>query len=230
MIVEYKFTMGDGLVHHFAVNVGRAPAQPATSHPPAPWTALAFHQCANCPLQPEAHPHCPVALDLEEITARFRAVSAFESVTVEVKTPERTYVKYCDSPTGLRALLGLVMASSACPITGRLKALSYYHLPFANAEETLFRAVSDHLLRQYFIQKAGGAPDLQLAGLRQLYADLAVVNAAFEQRLRAAGERDSNIAALINLNFLSATVAISLDEALARLKPRFAATLERPRP
>jgi hypothetical protein len=53
-----------------------------------------------------------------------------------------------------------------------------------------------------------------------------VVNTDFEARLRAANHQDSNLAAIIALNFLSTAVSCSLDEALARLKPRFAAVFE----
>jgi hypothetical protein len=126
----------------------------------------------------------------------------------------------------LRALLGLVMASSACPITSQLKSLSYYHLPFANTEETIFRAVSAYLMRQYFVKKSGGQPDLKLAGLHALYAELSEVNRGFKERLDAAGESDANINAINALGFLSAAVTGSLDDALERLRPKFANTLE----
>lgn len=226
MLVEYTFTMSDGAAHHFQVRVDRPPARANPAQTPAPWTALGFHQCANCPLNAAEHPHCPVALDLEEIARRFQAINALESVTVEVKTPERTYIKYCEVHTGLCALLGLVMASSACPITSQLKSLSYYHLPFANAEETIFRAVSAYLMRQYFVQRAGGKPDLELAGLRSLYEALRMVNQGFQQRLDAAGENDANIKAINSLGFLSAAVATSLDDTLENFRPNFANLLE----
>lgn len=226
MTVEYTFTMSDGASHKFRVNVDRSPSKADPQHPPAAWTALEFHQCANCPLKAAEHPHCPTALDLEEIARRFKDINALESVTVEVKTPERTYVKYCEVQTGLRALLGLVMASSACPITSQLKSLSYYHLPFATTEETIFRAVSAYLMRQYFVKKSGGQPDLKLAGLHALYAELSEVNRGFKQRLDAAGESDANINAINALGFLSAAVTGSLDDALERLRPKFANTLE----
>lgn len=222
MIVEYTFTLSDGSRHSYRVNIERPPAQADPAHPPAPWTALGFHQCANCPLNPAVHSHCPVALDLEDIANHFRDVHSLEAVTVEVKTPDRTYVKYCDVQTGLRGLLGLIMASSACPITSQLKVLTHYHLPFANAEETLFRAVAAYLLQQYFIRKAGGEPDMRLTGLQRLYGELQQVNAGFKERLDAASENEANIAAINALNFLSTSVAHSLDSALSRLKARFA--------
>lgn len=221
MNYEYVFTMGDGTTHHFKVEVDRpfAAQPPPAGH--AAWTALPFKQCFNCPLDRDTVSHCPAALDFEDIASRFRDANALESVTVEVKTAERTYVKYCDVQTGLRALLGLVMATSACPITSQMKSLAYYHLPFATTEETLFRAVSAYLLKQYFIKKNGGEPDLQLAGLGRLYTDLGVVNHCFKSRLDAASQKDANINAINALNFQSAAVASSLEDALRALRPKF---------
>ena len=221
MNYEYVFTMGDGSTHHFRVEVDRPPAAERGGDSPAAWTALGFKQCFNCPLNSEQVSHCPAALDFEEIAHRFRDANALESVTVEVKTAERTYVKYCDVQTGLRALLGLVMATSACPITSQMKSLAYYHLPFANTEETLFRAVAAFLMKQYFVKKAGGEPDLPLAGLSRLYTDLGVVNHCFKARLDAASQKDANINAINALNFQSAAVSSSLEDTLRDLRPKF---------
>ena len=58
-----------------------------------------------------------------------------------------------------------MMATSACPITSQLKALTHYHLPFASAEETLFRAVAAYLLN------AGFAEVFSLAGGVAAWAD-----------------------------------------------------------
>jgi hypothetical protein len=131
------------------------------------------------------------------------------------------YVKYCDVQTGLRALLGLVMATCACPVTSRLKALAYFHLPFANVEDTLFRVVAAYLVKQYFVHQAGGQPDLELTGLTQFYQDLQEVNLCFKGRLDAASEKDANLNAICSLNFLSVIVSSSLEDDLQRLKPRF---------
>jgi hypothetical protein len=122
----------------------------------------------------------------------------------------------------LRALLGLVMATSACPITSRLKALTYYHLPFASIEETLFRVVSAYLIKQYFALQTGAEPDWDLRGLNQFYQDLQEVNACFKGRLDSASAKDANLNAICSLNFLSVAVANSLEDELLRLKPRFA--------
>ena len=137
---------------------------------------------------------------------------------MEVTTPERTYVKQCDVQTGLRALMGLVMATSGCPVLSKLKGLAHYHLPFATVEETTFRTVSLYLLRQYFVQRDGGVPDLALRGLLTYYEELQDLNQAFQNRLRAASARDANLNAINSLFSLAAVVAIALEENLETLR------------
>lgn len=220
-MIEYRFRMRSGEVHEFFVDVDRATPTVEPSPPPKAWTRLGFQQCANCPLDASQHPYCPAALDIEHIAHRFSDIPSFESVRVEVITPVRTYVKDCDAQMGLRALLGLVMASSACPIVSQLKGLTHFHLPFANLEETLFRVASAYLLKQYFIRKSGGHPDFALQGLSRLYQDLQTVNACFKARLDAASSMDANLNAVCSLNFLSALVSWSLDDALHGLERYF---------
>jgi hypothetical protein len=219
-MIEYIFTLANQEEHRFTVDLERLPGS-LNEAAPAFWTDLGFQQCTNCPLKTSEHQHCPTALDIEAIASRFSAIKSFERVKVEVKTPERTYIKFCDAQTGLRALLGLVMATSACPITSGLKALAYYHLPFASIDETLFRVVSAYLIKQYFVFQDGGVPDWEMVELNQFYRDLQELNACFKVRLDSASEKDANLNAVCSLNFLSIAVADSLEGQLKRLRPRF---------
>ncbi len=210
--------MADGRSFRFAVQ----PDRPSTSQPSgqaeAEWTHLSFHRCPGCPLEVTPHRHCPAALDLQAIAGAFRDLVSYEQTRVEVTTPERTYVKQCDVQTGLRALMGLVMATSGCPVLSKLKGLAHYHLPFATVEETTFRTVSLYLLRQYFVQRDGGVPDLALRGLLKYYEELQDLNQAFQNRLRAASARDANLNAINSLFSLAAVVAIALEENLETLR------------
>jgi hypothetical protein len=216
--VVYVFAMADGRSFRFEVR----PDRPATSLPDglaeAEWTRLAFHQCPGCPLDTAQHRHCPAALDLQAIAGAFRDLISYEQTRVEVTTPERTFVKQCDVQTGLRALMGLVMATSGCPVLAKLKGLAHYHLPFATVEETTFRTVSLYLLRQYFVHRDGGTPDLELRGLLEFYERLQDLNQAFQERLRAASQRDANLNAINSLFALAAVVAIALEEHLETLR------------
>lgn len=217
-VIAYLFTMVDGRAFHFEVQ----PDRPARSHAAGladeAWTHLSFHRCPGCPLDVAQHPHCPAALDLQAIALAFRDLISYEQTRVEVRTPERTFVKQCDVQTGLRALMGLVMATSGCPVLSKLKGLAHYHLPFATMDETTFRTVSLYLLRQYFVHRDGGVPDLALRGLSEYYEQLQDLNQAFGNRLRAASERDANLNAINSLFALAAVVAIALEENLESLR------------
>ncbi len=220
-MIEYVFKMADGTTFHFEVDLERTGQPTTASAQPATWTALGYQRCPNCPLNPQVHSRCPVAVDIESITSKFNRILSYTQVAVEVRTPERTYLKQCDAQTGLRALLGLVMASSACPVLARLKGLTHYHLPFATIEETLFRSASAYLLKQYFIFKDGGRPDLNLNGLGQLYEELNRVNTALKARLQSASEADANLNAVVSLLYLGMSVAFSLEDKLMELRPHF---------
>jgi hypothetical protein len=58
---------------------------------------------------------CPVAIDIETISSQFADILSYEEAHIEVITQERSYSKATDAQTGLRSLLGLIMATSACP-------------------------------------------------------------------------------------------------------------------
>ena len=215
----YEFNLENGEVYDFTVDLERPRAKEKATHPP--WTELDFHKCRNCPLSSEIHHHCPVAVDIEEVAEQFTDILSFERVEVRVKTKERDYVKNCDVQTGLKSLLGLIMASGTCPTLSQFKPMAYYHLPFATVEETIYRVVGSYLVKQYFINKEGDTPDLALKGLGTLYKELQAVNQDFMTRIRAASRSDANLNAINILFSLSAVVAMTLQSKLNEIKPLF---------
>ncbi len=218
MVIDYSIQLDDGRAFQFRVDLDRkfdAKAD-AAEHPF--WTKLDFKQCENCPLSREQYQHCPVSLDIEEMIVTFRSILSYESVNVEVRTEERSYSKRTDVQTGLRSLMGLVMATSACPILSRLKGMARFHLPFASIEETIFRTTGAYLIQQFFIFRDGGNPDLELKGLNDFYSDLQTVNRCFKERIDAASELDANMNAVASLVYLSMGVSFSLDDKLEELR------------
>ena len=127
-------------------------------------------------------------------------------------------VKRTDAQTGLRALFGLVMATSGCPILSRLRGLARTHLPFSTMEETIFRTVGAYLIQQFLIQKNGGEPDWELKGLYLLYEQLQEVNRCFKARIDAASEQDANMNALGSLIYLAMGVSFSLEAQLQEIQ------------
>jgi hypothetical protein len=219
-MVEYEFTLADGRVHRFVV--GGDEPRPSTAELPG-WTRLDFHQCANCPLSLDQTRRCPPAADVHRIAEHFADKLSYERVHVRVQRGDRSYEIDCDVQTGLGSLLGLVMASSGCPILGQLRGLARFHLPFAEFEETLFRTVGLYLVRQYFVARDGGRPDFELAGLQRLYDDLQEVNRAFKRRIEGVSPRDASINAVTMLFSLAALVQMSLESGLEQLRQIVAA-------
>lgn len=219
MVIEYaiRFQNGDRLL--FNVDLDHPTA--ATPQNTKEWTSLDFNQCPNCPLKKETHPHCPAALEVAGTIETFQARLSHERVVVTVKTAQRLYQKEVDVQTGLRSLIGLMMAKSACPYTSQLKGLAHFHLPFASNDETLFRTVSAYLLKQFFKHKSGQPADLDLKDLSKLYEDLMTVNENFLTRIRKASQKDANLNALVDLHSISTIVNMSLEEQLESLKVFF---------
>jgi hypothetical protein len=162
-----------------------------------------------------------VAIDLEKILEAFGKILSYEKVHVEVRAPARTYSKDCDVQTGLRSLLGLLMATSACPILSRLKILARYHLPFATLDETVFRTAGAYLLGQYFRFQEGDSPDHELAELDVFCKQLQTVDQCFKKRIDAMSERDANMNAISSLCILAMGISSSIEDQIQELKPRF---------
>lgn len=221
MAIEYTFTMDDGKVLNYKIDFNRPRSKNADKTCYPYWTELEFQQCGNCPLSNAEYSHCPVAIDAQEIVLGFREILSCSVADVYVKAPERDYFKRCDAQTGLRGLIGLVMATSTCPILAKMRGLAYYHLPFASIDEIVFRSTSSYLLTQYFVYRAGGEPDLALSGLKKHYEAMQVLNYDFLQRIRAASEADSNLDVLATLFSISSLLADGLEQHLDKLKPLF---------
>lgn len=221
MFIEYIFTMDDGKVLHYKINFSRPRASVLDKSEYPDWTELGFKQCGNCPLSTKQFSHCPVAIDAKEIILGFREILSCSATNVRVITPEREYFKRCDAQTGLRALIGFVMATSACPTLSRMRGMAHYHLPFASIDEIVFRVTSSYLLSQYYIFQDGGQADLELNGLKKHFKELLTLNYDFLQRIRAASEADSNLDVLSTLFSISSLLSVSLEQHLVKLKPLF---------
>ncbi len=221
MFIEYLFTMDDGKVLNYKINFSRPWTDILVQSDYPVWTELDFKQCGNCPLNPEEYSHCPVAIDAKEIFLGFKEILSSSVANVRVITSEREYFKRCDAQTGLRALIGFVMATSQCPILSKMRGMAHYHLPFASIDEIVFRVSSSYLLSQYYLHQEGGEPDWELKGLKKYYKDLLTLNYDFLQRIRIASEAHSNLDVLSTLFSISSLLSINLEQHLQELKPLF---------
>jgi len=187
------------------------------------WTRLDYHQCECCPLKTDNHTHCPAAVRAHEVLTAFKSARSFDSATVVVDTAQRQYRKTLPLQEALQSLLGLLMATSGCPVLGRFRPLASFHMPFSSFEETLFRTVGAYLINQYFEDRAGRNPDWRLSGLKDFYHMLEDLNRDFSSRIKAVEENDAISNALVIFFSTSAVVADSIEDGLAEYQNLFTA-------
>ncbi|WP_296132618.1 hypothetical protein [Pseudomonas sp. Ga0074129] len=218
MAIEYRITLDDNHQFSYRIELDRVYAAEVAQSAPS-WTRLEHQQCSNCPLSKDQFSHCPAAVDLHRVIEDFQGLPAFKKVSVWVRTPEREYSKVAGLEEGLRALLGVIMATSACPVLGKLKPMAQHHLPFASSQEFILRTVSLYLTQQYFNLREGRSPDWELKGLVRMFQQLQLVNQAFWQRIHATCEGDSNLKAFLTFFSMASSITYSLETQLQKIRP-----------
>jgi len=211
--VRYIFEFEDRKVV-FDTDTKQHQTEGASDYPA--WARLEYQQCACCPLKTEDCAYCPAATRISDVLEAFSQDDSTERVRVTVETEERNYFEECDLQVGLNSLLGLLMATSACPVLGKLGAMASFHIPFCTTRETLHRTVGSYLIQQYFRQLRGAKPDWGLKELKKLYTELEGLNQDFSNRIRDGIKSDALSNAVIMFFATSVVVASSLDQQLAR--------------
>jgi hypothetical protein len=168
-----------------------------------------------------------VAVSLVELVDVFHDLLSYSDVEVLVVTQHRTVFRRTTVQKALSSLIGLYMATSGCPVLGRLKPMARFHLPFATREETIFRAVGAYLTAQYFLQKQGIPFDRELTGLREMYQQIHQVNVDMTNRLRHVAAGDASLNAVVLLDLFAQELPFSINENLADLQHLFAPFLDR---
>jgi len=224
--IKYLFGFTDGQQRQFEFNFNPDTQEMISDQAEnAPWTELDFHRCRNCTLQATDHPYCPIATNLQPLIAFCSDRISHDEVHIEVVDSERKISLDTTIQRGISSVLGLIMASSACPHTLFLRPMARFHLPFASHEETVYRATSMYLLAQYYINKESGHQDNDLTQLRQYYHSLQAVNRDMAKRLRAASLEDAAANAITLLDLYAKAVPYSIEEALDEIKPLFSVYL-----
>jgi len=207
--IIYLFRLESGAGHRFDVEFDRPPASGDLPE----WTRLAVDKCPHCPLPDTPGAHCPAAADLVPLVEKFSELSSIDRIDVHVVTPQYEARKRTDTQTALRALMGLILATGACPILGRMRPLAHMHMPFATTTEVVYRIVSMHLMGQFL---RGEPADLQ--GLDGFFADIDRLNHAFFKRLKRAVQRDASINALLALHSGSMVASMSIKPEIENIR------------
>jgi hypothetical protein len=218
--IRYRFDLPDGSKKHVDLNF--APADFRLSNPtpinPPFWTELKFSQCSNCPLSTVDYSHCPAALHMAPAVESLKALVSFDVVGVTVTQAERTVHAETTAQQAMSSVLGLIMATSGCPWTDRLRPMARFHLPFASEAETVYRSVCMFLLARELV---GAGEAHGFAQLTELYENLHVVNRDMSRRLGAATRTDPARNAMALLDSYTTLLPAALESSLQELKPLF---------
>ena len=224
--INYQFLFKDGKEEYFPITLRLADLSLLPETPPQnpSWAKLTFEQCENCPLSAAKHPYCPLASSLAEIIPKFHDKKSYETVFLRVSTPERIYEKVTPLQAGLGSLLGIFMVTTGCPHMQPLRPMVRFHLPCATIEETVFRAASTYLLRQYFRLKKKKETDWNLSGLLAIYQEIQTVNMGITDRLRSISSEDANANAIVVLDVFAKALPSSIVVELRELEYLFRET------
>lgn len=219
MAVEYRITLDDEHAFNYKIELERDRLSAAQQTELHAWTRLEHQKCSNCPLNQEQYSHCPAAADLQTVVEDFRGLPAFKKAWVHVRTGEREYSKMVNLEEGLRSLLGVIMATSACPILSQLKPMANNHLPFASSSEFALRTISMYLMRELFHARDGQVPDWDLTGLTEDFKALQLVNQALWHRIHDACAGDTNLKAFLSFFSMASSMTYSLETQLQKIRP-----------
>jgi Domain of unknown function (DUF6901) len=193
--------------------------EPPQSIPP--WAKLDFCQCPNCLLDIESSPNCPIAVHMVKLLKMFQTLLSYETVHVDIITPQRGISKETSAQKSLSSVMGLIMATSGCPHMEFFKPMARFHLPLASAEETIYRAASMYLLAQYFLRKEGREADLDLEGLKQIYENIQTLNVAMFKRLQSTCDKDVAVNSLTILDVFAQTLPFVIEQSLEEIRYMF---------
>jgi len=93
IVYQFKFDDGDSKTFSVQLDPDTISIILAESELRPEWTMLDHYKCSCCPLDKTEHPHCPIAVNIAELSEAFTSSVSSENCTVTCTTPERTYVK-----------------------------------------------------------------------------------------------------------------------------------------
>jgi hypothetical protein len=219
---RYKFSFDNGEKKEFDIVLNESSLEIVSEpHREIPdWAKLDYFPCENCPLIGKVE-YCPVAVNLANFVESFQDIVSYENATMSVETLERTYVKETSVQKGLSSVIGIVMVTSNCPVMDELRPMTRFHLPFATTQETLFRAISYYLTRQYFVMMEGNEPDWKLEKLIEIYKEVSAVNLGISKRIAQASQKDANVNAIVILHSFGDSIGFFIENGLKEMKYLF---------
>ena len=221
--IEYNYSWENGGKANFKLDLDEDSIVLLNDLPPElpEWTALDYYQCMNCPLDPDQVSHCPAAVSFIPVVSQFSKVDSTIEMQVETILEGRKIIQKAPAQRSISSIVGLLFATSGCPHTIHFRPMARYHIPLSTENETMMRAASLYSLSQYFKNKRGEKPDMELQGLKDIYEELQIVNRTMAERLQAADGTETSINAMILLDMYAHTMPHQIEDSLKDLQHLF---------
>jgi len=154
-----------------------------------------------------------VAVNLAEVVEFFEDYPSIQTASVSVETSTRIILrKQSKLFPGLSSMIGIFMVTSGCPIMDPLRPMARFHLPFADTDETIYRAFSMYALAQCLRQAKSQEPDWNFEKLRMIYSEINTLNIDFAQRLRNDSVNEATTNAITSLDCFAQQIDFSISE------------------
>lgn len=176
------------------------------------WANLEYYQCQQCPLAPQANRYCPIAANIAEPIILFSNINSFTPCIVTCTALQRKVSKETVVQEGLASILGVVMATSGCPMMDFFRPLARFHLAFATVDEAIFRVTAMYLLHHFF--HGDKSKPISLEQIKQHYALVREVNGNMLARIKNSAKSDADKNAIVSLNSLAQIFELELDSQL----------------
>ena len=225
----YHFRFKDRPVKNYNVSLASESLSlisPALTVKTPDWVRLQYKQCRGCPLKPDRHANCPIAVNIAELVESFKMIISYDDCLVICETKERIYSKKTSVMEGLTTIFGIIMATSDCPVMEFLKPMARFHLPFATIEETMVRAASMYLLAQYFKDKDQPGIKFDFNVLERHYQKVQRVNEGLLERITSISSEDADVNAMVTLHSLSQFLSMEIGYNLNQLEYIFSGRFE----
>ncbi len=217
-VYDYSFIFPSGNKKKFTITLDSNSLH-INSCPVSPplWARLENHQCSSCPLSCAKHPFCPASLAISSLVTTFQNTPSYASCVVACKSFDRTVTKETTVQEGLASILGLLMATSGCPVMDFFRPLARFHLPFSTVDETIFRVFTTYMLRQYYRHSKNLHGDFELKNIKKHYGRVKSVNRGMLERIKEIEALDADKNAIVTLNSLTQILEMELDSNLESL-------------
>lgn len=218
--ITYHIGLPDGERREYKVSVLTGLSRKQDAAPLPEWTKLSFHRCKHCTLPEGEHTHCPLAVSMTELVDDSKSSLSHDNVSLNVISAHRQITVDTTLQRALSSLLGLVMATSACPSMRFFRPMARFHLPVSTQDETMFRVISTYMMARFFLNGGMGEHD-NFATLVALYRDLREINMQIAKRIQSAENHDAATNAVVLLHVLTCVLPLSMDESLHELRLLF---------